>query len=310
MVIFSGYYVTFTSSGNSAGYILFSLMSGEDPIVEFAFEGNGPLDTKKTPIKKMPSIENNSNGNQKILYTGPGEIFVPLETNTFYSVYDHEDISKSSAMLASGDVNIYDGIIKWDDANINTNSVKKITSFGSGSDYWLMTDFSSGGVCTPTAATNVLWYWGYERNCSNVMNKVSAYSTNKSKAIAIFKILYNAMGTNVTTGTKDYKILDGYKSFFGVSAGTGTWNYKSIPASSNYSSYTKELDNDCPIHLVLHTKNSVLDKGEGHCVMNFGYAQSNTGVKYLFVMDGWYRYGRFVKFNYYPYFFGYKIWVA
>lgn len=69
-------------------------MSGEDPIVEFAFEGNGPLDTKKTPIKKMPSIENNSNGNQKILYTGPGEIFVPLETNTFYSVYDHEDISK------------------------------------------------------------------------------------------------------------------------------------------------------------------------------------------------------------------------
>lgn len=44
--------------------------------------------------------------------------------------------------------------------------------------------------------------------------------------------------------------------------------------------------------------------------MNFGYAKSTTGTQYLFVMDGWNTYGRFVKFNYYPYFFGYKIWVA
>ena len=44
--------------------------------------------------------------------------------------------------------------------------------------------------------------------------------------------------------------------------------------------------------------------------MNFGYAQSTTGTQYLYVMDSWRTYGRFVKFNYYPYFFGYKIWVA
>ena len=39
----TGYYVTFTDNGTAAGYVLLSLISGEDPIVEFAFEGSGPL---------------------------------------------------------------------------------------------------------------------------------------------------------------------------------------------------------------------------------------------------------------------------
>jgi hypothetical protein len=41
----------------------------------------------------------------------------------------------------------------------------------------------------------------------------------------------------------------------------------------------------------------------------FGYANSTSGENYIFVMDGWNNYGRFVKFNYYPYFYETKIWI-
>lgn len=118
------------------------------------------------------------------------------------------------------------------------------------------------------------------------------------------------MGTSTKNGTLDSKILTGYKSILGKSTGSTTWNYRSIPNGSSYKTYTTALNDDCPIHLVLHANDADNDKGSGHCVMTLGYAKSTSGAKYLFVMDGWNNYGRFVKFNYYPYFFGYKIWVA
>ena len=39
----TGYYITFQKDGQPAGYTLLSLVSGEDPLVEFSFESNGVL---------------------------------------------------------------------------------------------------------------------------------------------------------------------------------------------------------------------------------------------------------------------------
>lgn len=47
-----------------------------------------------------------------------------------------------------------------------------------------------------------------------------------------------------------------------------------------------------------------------HDVMTFGCGESNREVKYLFVTDGWYDYGRFVYFDYYPIVKGIKVWVG
>lgn len=308
----TGYYVTFTDNGTPAGYVLLSLISDADPIVEFAFERSGPLSTNSAPNEVMAitnSIASNDNQDAKILYTGAGQLYVETKDNALYSLYDQEYIPAANSISSGNKVDIYDGIINWDEANIDGDPYK-ITDFGAGTDYWLMTDFSSGGVCTPTAATNVLWYWGKQRGCDSVMDKVSSQSTNTKKAKAIFDIMYDAMGTSTEDGTPDANILDGYKEFFGEASGKGAWAYKKISDGSSFSSYKTELNNNCPIHLVLHTNDGIFDKGDGHCVMNFGYAKSTTGTQYLFVMDGWNTYGRFVKFNYYPYFFGYKIWVA
>ena len=302
----TGYYITFSNHETPAGYILLSLISDENPIVEFSFEGTGPLYTNSvsTSVMSITDDISNNNANSKILYTGPGQLYIETHDNTLYSLYDQKYIPLTSFISSCADkVNLYDGIINWNQASIK-GTPYKITNFGAGTDYYLMTDFSKGNVCTPTAATNVLWYWGQQRGCSSVMNKCS------SNAVTIFNILSNAMGTDTTLGTPDNKILNGYQTFFGESAGNGTWSYKKISNGSSYSTYQAALNNNCPIHLVLHTNDSPSDKGKGHCVMTFGYAGSTAGSKYLFVMDGWNTYGRFVKFNYYPYFWGYKIWVA
>ena len=48
----------------------------------------------------------------------------------------------------------------------------------------------------------------------------------------------------------------------------------------------------------------------GHDVMTIGYGESTKGTDYLFVMDGWYPYGRFVDFDYYPIVKGLAVWVG
>lgn len=174
-----------------------------------------------------------------------------------------------------------------------------------------MKQFGSGGVCSPTAATNILWYWGFQRGCSSITNHspVVGKSTNLLKARAIFQIMYNGMGTSATDGTSRSKFMDGFSAFFGVNAQDGgVWNYKYIPFASSYWSYTAALNDDCPIMLSVWTSFTGALDGK-HSMFCLGHAKSTDNDNYLFVMDGWNTYGRFVKFDYYPNIAGYKIWV-
>lgn len=303
----TGYYVTFENNSIPAGYMIISLVSGEFPIVEFSFEGEGPIDLCEDDI--VTCEDSDGFAENRILFYGAGEMYVPLGEGIYFSVYDQNQLEFTDAVAASTEVDLYDGIIDWSESDVDSSTVFKIKDFGTGTDYWLMEDFGGGSICTPTAATNILWYWGNMRGCDSIMNKLSLFSSDTDKATAIFKILYNAMGTS-ESGTYDSKIIDGYEAFFDEEAGDGTWSYKKIANGASYETYVAALDNNCPVHLVLHTKNGLISKGTGHCVMALGYAESNTGIEYIFVMDGWNSYGRFVKFDYYPYFFGYKIWVA
>ena len=307
----SGYYVTFRDRTSCAGYVLLSLLTEGTPVVEFAFEGEGPLGDAELQMNSLSGVNKplNIDEEKNILYTGPGEIYLPVGNNDYYSVYDQAVKTVYPGVSVASNITIGGGIIDWDDSNVNSSSVFKIKNFGAGTDYWLMTDFSSGGVCCPTAATNILWYWGKMRGCSFVMDKVSSYTTNRAKATAIFNTVSRHMGTNADTGTKDIKVYAGYSGFFGELPSSGNWNYKHLSNGTSFGSFKTELNGHCPIHLMLHTKNTLLDKCDGHSVMAFGYATSNIGTPYLFVMDGWNSYGRFVKFNYYPYVAGYKIWV-
>lgn len=251
----------------------------------------------------------------QIIYTGADGFYLPQPNGEYYSVVERENTvlpeEENSIMLAKS---IEGGILNWEEANLDTRTIYKIPHFGEGKDYWLMKNFSTGGVCVPTAATNVLWYWGKKCGRSSVMEgryDVKYANTDREKATAIFKHLFTGMKTEPTTeghGTYSSDIIPGYKYFFGVSAsGTGTWNYKYIPKESGIESYKAALDGQCPIQVLVFAKDN--EEYKGHAVFCFGYAESTTAVDYLFVMDGWRTGGRFVKFDYYDKVIGYKIYV-
>ena len=320
----TGYYVTFNVDGLPAGYLLISLLTSGCPVVELSFEGAGLLEATMEQATQMSMSAKAEE--RKLIYTGPDALFVPTRDNQYFSIYDQakvtvaqiEDIQESymadsSVAETNGGVNIYDGILDWGPASVNSNSIFKIRGFGAGTDYWLMTDFSKGGVCYPTTGTNILWYWGFKRGCTSVSNKyyVAQATSNKAKASAIFNTLYHGMGTietGVVDGTLDTNVTQGFEYFFDTPAESGgVWNYKKISNGSSYYTYCAALNDECPIFLVI--KNGTGLFAEGHGVYNFGYARSTSGDNYLFVMDGWYNYGRFLKFDYYPKIFGYKIWV-
>lgn len=178
-----------------------------------------------------------------------------------------------------------------------------------------MTQMQSGGVCAPTAGTNVLWYWGKQCGRSSIMNRMdmSLARTNLDKAKVIFKKLYTGMQTDPTTGTPIEHIMDGFAYFFNEPASaTGKWNYREI-WSTSFSPYMEAVAGQCPVLLGL-SKSYIPDggtqlKGWGHAVFCFGYAYSVSGEPYLFVMDGWRDGGKFVRSNYYTHVYGYKVYV-
>ena len=102
---------------------------------------------------------------------GAGALFLQDSSNSYlydvvtkeqYSFSDIDSQYNSAALTVSPySFSIADGILDWANSSINTNSVYKITGFGNGSDYWLMTDLAgpTESVCAPTAATNLMWYW-------------------------------------------------------------------------------------------------------------------------------------------------------
>lgn len=309
----TGYYVTFDKSGDDAGYVLISLLAKGCPIVEFNFEGAGPLSV----VEQVPLTASLSS-TYRVIYTGPNNLFVPLNNGKFLDIYSNgtlittqEIVNDYTEYLSSDHKDseiapyndIEPGIIDWGSSNVNASTVFKLPSFGSGSDYWLMSDFGGGEICAPTAATNILWYWGMQRGCSSVTSKVAHLSNRIQKAAFIYSECFEGMGTNPSTGTFIYNVTNGYRKFFGCepSAG-GVWNVSSLRTVS-YDPFVNALNENCPIHLNLD-KNS--DK---HAVFAIGHALSNTGTKYIFVMDGWNPYGRFVKFDYFGIMSGYKIWV-
>lgn len=314
----TGYYISFSSNGIAAGYLILSLLTEGSPVVEFSFEGYGPIETANVLMEAEGlAVEDRSNNqiiSTEIVYTGADSMFIPLQTGEYWALYQQELVDLSeyteneiSVQNMNGDVDIYQGIIDWSEAKINSNSVFKIDKFGSGTDYWLMTQFSSGNVCSATAATNILWYWGYQRGCSSIMNRISAQPGNFEKASLIFDLVRIGMHTSETDGTNMNNILGGYSTFFG-STSRGEWSHAEIANGSSFDKFETMLRRNLPIHLSVRT-NAIPFLGKGHDVMAMGVAESISGEDYIFVMDGWYNYGRFVKYGYYPYMSGYAILV-
>lgn len=305
----TAYCVSFLRDSKPGGYVLISLITSGDPIVEFSFEGPSIAD-----VIQEDSIMNisRSNADTPIYYLGPEMLFLQgSKSTTVEDVITGEEHQKEvvNAMykdqLAKTPMPAYsngEGILDWADSNINSSSIYKITGFGNGSDYWLMDELSDGSVCAPTAATNVIWYWGVQRGRDWVLN---SSATGYNLASIIFNQMKRKMWTSTSLGTLDSAVRGAYVNYLEPKG--KNYNTK-ILTQNSYSSFVAALNDNCPVHTMLRPSSSIT--AVGHDVMTFGYGKSKTGTNYLFVMDGWFDYGRFVKFSYYPIIKGVKVWVG
>ena len=312
----TGYYVTFINNGQKAGYVLLSLLTGDnDPVVEFAFEGAGLFDHISMTGNRTGTIKNNILNSPKLIYTGPDSFFIENSVGMLYSIYDEAYVSKTAVSRCYAEyrsesgvtINGFDsgGIINWDNSLINY--CLRINSFGSGSDYFVLKDFSNGNVCAPTAATNVVWYWATKRWCVPAIYPVYNLPNDKyTRGTAIFDIMNTAMGTGYYWGTWDSWVLEGYRSYFNCRESSGgTWNCALLSTSATFADYQAAISSNCPVHLMLRSSSNPF--AEGHDVFCLGYATGTNN--YLVIMDGWNTNGRLVRFGYYSHMQGYKIWV-
>lgn len=297
----TAYHITFRLHDTPAGYVLISLLHPETPIVEFAFEGSGLVETI---LKRQTNIDTRSSPTNKIYFLGDGELYISYPNASFQNVYTAQTVTTqklteyyqeilSSSPMPINSVDIRAGILNWADASIDQKSIVKIPDFGVGTDYWLLEDFDeTGNVCAPTCATNILWYWGIQRGYHWVV-QVGTQS-GKTLATSIFKSMSSYMKTVPPAGTADIMIPGAYKEFMGYRGS----NFTLTSLTQNkYSDFTSAVDAGLPVHTMLRNTSAF---SVGHDVMTLGYGKSTNGRQYLFVMDGWKNYGRFVIFNYYP----------
>ena len=315
----TGYYIMFLRDGEPNGYVLISFLHVGNPIVTLAFEGLGIFeDVQNLQVYTSQNC---------VKYIGPDEFYVESSNNmgTYTSLYDGSTITvqKASEIYNDSLLNLYEklqqpdasiqsgiqsGILDWELGHLDSATVYKIPNFGQGGSYWKTSDFSADDHCAPTAATNILWYWGWHATSSTsnrVRNRIYNTGSNHSMAIQIFQLAYAGMGTNIhSTGTQRKNILKGYTNYLGVQPQSGgVWNYKDL---LNFTAIYNTITEQCPIQMSLY-------KGDdGHSVFALGRAQGTTQnhYKYIIILDGWNRYGRLVGQNYYDSIKGYKIYIS
>ncbi|MCI8956117.1 MAG: hypothetical protein HFG29_03885 [Eubacterium sp.] len=144
-----------------------------------------------------------------------------------------------------------------------------------------MHQFSSGAVCAPTAATNLLFYW-YSRNTKKYKSLLDTSWTNT------FNLMSKYMKTSEKSGTKDKNIADAYKKYI---------SHHGFSVSAKFHSGTSEgkkivsvINEGRPCQLILHNHYKYGD----HAVLALGYQQyiyehwyGNTYQTYIRIADGW-----------------------
>lgn len=297
-------------NNNPRGYIITGASTSMYPIIEYSDEGESFINQAIEVIVNIAENNNDTVENSKIYYGG--DLFYAVENEMQYGkniVFDissanFKEIEKNDIPTDVIMLNNYDYLWKValessynppDSGNSFITSPNNYESGYTSSRYYIidnghryynvMTDFSSGGVCAPTAATNLCKYW-YLRDPS----KYSPLFENLSWSDTFWHI-FDCMGTSTITGTSDYKVADGYRLFFyerGLSC-----NAYLCYGTNNGLDIVDELNNNRPCHLIVHDHYMYGD----HSVVAVGYSQftysnwyGDSYSTYIRIADGWTNY--------------------
>lgn len=192
--------------------------------------------------------------------------------------------------LVTGDIgNNSDGVT--DDLSFETgwssSTSKKISGVGDANQYKHASLWTGWSGCSPTSAYNVLFYWHYQKNKTNLLKNSAGY-VDKDSAI---KDLRAAMGTTTTSNgegsTQISKIAAGIKKYIkdhGYSSPVVTEH-----TSPSWSTVKSDLANPT---VITFTNQTFYSLDGGHTVTGIGYKEftyngSSSGHQYMLIHDNW-----------------------
>jgi hypothetical protein len=313
--------------GNDSGYVMVSASKNENPIIEFAYTGkpfiDSAIDVTKADAEKNHIGKKVKKDKTKLYYLGDLTYLAEheLDDNTKqaydistgnYANINIDDVrqlkqnkSTDTQYLSMWNNSVKKHLIQStgsctapDDGTIITNPSLYESGYKSSSSkdvpsydrsYNIMTDFSTGKVCAPTAATNLCMYWlgvNYTKY-SNLMDSTLGWQ-------GTFNSFYTLMKTDkVNGGTSDGNVASAYVSYFSSKGLTCSASYTGTTYSG--ASIVTQINNNRPCHLMLHSHCVYGD----HSVLALGYQKytyaddtgwgQDTDSIYIRIADGWIR---------------------
>lgn len=286
------YYVV--KNENNIGYLI---VSADNPNYIIEFGKDLFLDSASDEVYKEYYIKEK---NQKTYYLGGisyviggnnkknEKIFVDVSTDNIEEISEKQlgelEISEEQKSLSSPPDSEGDGFITSPgtyESGYDSSVSKNVKNYDI--TYKKMSELQSGGVCAPTAATNLMLYW-YKRNKSKY--KKLCY---KSSWIDTFKEIRDYMKWTKENGTKDKNLATGYSDFLDL-VGFKNYTVKYHSGTDNGRKIASEIDKGRPCHLVVHSHYKYGD----HSVLAVGYKQykyehwyGDRYETYIRIADGW-----------------------
>ncbi len=299
-----------------SGYVIVSANKQEYPIIEYAYDGTFYMETLENQLienkETSYSAERNRiyyNGNynycvkvDSIYYHILDDKIQPYEPKSVSAKTNNVQYSTKESQNITNEWNAYTttkvssppiGSVITDSDLYESGYSNRSADYCAGmpSEWFLMTDFSTGGVCAPTAGTNLCYYWTLRDNTySNLLNGSWA---------ATFSRISTLMGADDGTGASTLDIRRGILSYFKERGYASTETYYSTCSSTtHFNDYIKsEINVGRPVILSLLGDDYY---GE-HAVLGVGYVRymySGTwSSHYIRIADGWHDTIRFIHYE-------------
>lgn len=304
------YYVTFEDlEGNYCGYVIVNASKLQNPVMEFSVGAGSFIESSKKSLAGM------SQGS-KLVYLDNGVYGIRQADGKLYEIADAGCVAADEKALRSAleiqlysDENSDNYMALWDEQLEAYNSVygndKLRVSYlsngpsegdfiynpeeyeytsaierivpGGNMYYFTMIYFSEGGVCMPTAATNLCYYW-YRRDSSHFAGLYRDSWQN------VFNTLAEYMATT-SSGTNCTDAYNGFRWYFNEAGLRYSLNY--TIGTNNGQLIVDEINAGYPTDLVLSNAD---EPYQNHSVFAIGYKQFNyaSGSSiYIRIADGW-----------------------
>lgn len=300
--------------GNPCGYIIVNADKQQYPIIEFSYEGTFYMETIEAQVASKMNSYLQKNQRRKY-YNGNYEYSVKIEDKYYHLSGDeiqqyspaNNRLSKKPEIVPGDNEKIENEwsalqTIKFSSAPIGSiiiNSDNYESGYsnrtadycvGMPSSWHLMSDFGPGEICSPTAGTNLCYYWTL-RDSTYANLKNSNWNTTFSRIIAL-------MGTGIT-GTSLSGTLNGIRSYFHERGyGSTACYYKTCTSTTDFNDYMKsEINVGRPMLLALGA-----DKVYGnHMVLGVGYVRymynGTWSSHYMRIADGCNRSIRYIHYE-------------